>query len=85
MFQLMEHLGFDYIINSQILWGDYDTVSRLSICELVRPKNADYVTVIRYLWDGKSRSVLLDGLSAGAQEAASGLEQAVGGAEGGDG
>ncbi len=70
MFQLMEHLGFDYIINSQILWGDYDTVSQLSICELVRPKNADYVTVIRYLWDGKSRSVVLDGLG----EAASGWE-----------
>ncbi len=70
MFQLMEHLGFDYIINSQILWGDYDTVSQLSICELVRPKNADYVTVIRYLWNGKYRSLLADGLA----EAASGWE-----------
>lgn len=70
MFQLMEHLGFHYIINSQILWGDYDTVSRLSICELVRPKNADYVTVIRYLWNGQYRSLLVDGLA----EAASGWE-----------
>ena len=66
MFQLMEHLGFDYIINSQILWGDYDTVSQLSICELVRPKNADYVTVIRYLWDGKYRSLLMDSLTEAA-------------------
>lgn len=63
MFELMEHLGFDYIINSQILWGDYNTVSELAICELVRPKNADYVTVIRYHWDGQHRSLILDGLS----------------------
>lgn len=61
MFELMEHLGFDYIINSQILWGDYDTVPELSICELIRPKNADHVTVIRYLWDGKVRSLLTTG------------------------
>ena len=58
--------SFDYIINSQILWGDYDTVSQLSICELVRPKNADYVTVIRYLWDGKYRSLLMDSLTEAA-------------------
>jgi hypothetical protein len=30
-------------------------VSELSICELVRPKNADYVTVIHYYWDGRER------------------------------
>ncbi|WP_126425840.1 TIGR02680 family protein [Brevibacillus marinus] len=53
MFQLIEQLGFNYMMNSQALWGDYDTVSHLAICELVRPKNADYVTVIRYRWDGK--------------------------------
>lgn len=53
MFALVEELGFNYIMNSQALWGDYDTVPSLSICELVRPKNAPYVTVIRYHWDGK--------------------------------
>jgi hypothetical protein len=58
MFDLMEKLGFDYIINSQSLWGDYDTANRLSICELVRPKNAPWVTVIRYLWDGHTRRLL---------------------------
>jgi len=60
MFQLTEELGFNYIMNSQILWGDYDTVDRLSICELVRPKNADFVTVIRYLWDGQCKRVIMD-------------------------
>ncbi|TCS84480.1 TIGR02680 family protein [Tepidibacillus fermentans] len=54
MFDLVEKLGFNYIFNSQALWGDYDTVSQLSICELVRPKNASFVTVVRYYWDGKA-------------------------------
>lgn len=60
MFEVVEQLGFNYIMNSQALWGDYDTVSSLSICELVRPKNADYVTVIRYEWDGKQKTLVFD-------------------------
>ncbi len=58
MFDLVEKMGFNYIINSQALWGDYDTVKQLSICELVRPKNAPFVTIVRYLWDGSSRRLL---------------------------
>ncbi|MTH54255.1 TIGR02680 family protein [Bacillus mangrovi] len=57
MFEIVEHLGFDYIMNSQVLWGDYDTISSLSVCELVRPKNADYVSVLRYRWDGNKLSL----------------------------
>jgi hypothetical protein len=53
MFEIVEKLGFNYIMNSQVLWGDYETVKGLAICELVRPKNADFVTVIRYKWDGQ--------------------------------
>ncbi|MEH7117152.1 TIGR02680 family protein [Neobacillus vireti] len=60
MFEVVEQLSFNYIMNSQALWGDYDTISSLSICELVRPKNADFVTVIRYEWDGKQRSLVLE-------------------------
>ncbi|WP_328586687.1 TIGR02680 family protein [Neobacillus vireti] len=60
MFEVVEQLGFNYIMNSQALWGDYDTISSLSICELVRPKNADFVTVIRYQWDGKQRTFVVD-------------------------
>jgi len=55
MFEIVEQLGFNYIMNSQVLWGDYDTIDALSICELVRPKNADFVSVIRYHWDGHKR------------------------------
>ncbi len=55
MFALMQQLEFCYIINSQGLWGDYDTAGRLAISELVRPKNAPFVTVVPYLWDGAAR------------------------------
>lgn len=58
MFEVVEQLGFNYIMNSQALWGDYDTISSLAICELVRPKNANFVTVIRYRWDGHKRSIV---------------------------
>jgi hypothetical protein len=60
MFEVVEQLGFNYIMNSQALWGDYDTITSLSICELVRPKNADFVTVIRYQWDGKQRTFVIE-------------------------
>ncbi|RBP00210.1 TIGR02680 family protein [Rossellomorea aquimaris] len=55
MFEVIEQLGFNYIMNSQALWGDYDTVPSLSIADLLRPKNADFVTVMRYEWDGVHR------------------------------
>ena len=58
MFRLLEELELNFIMNSQILWGDYDTVPALSICELVRPNNANYVSVIRYRWNGQVRELV---------------------------
>ncbi|GAA0353240.1 hypothetical protein GCM10008932_02840 [Alkalibacterium iburiense] len=58
LFEVVEELGFNYIMNSQALWGDYETVSELAISELFRPQNADHVAVIRYNWDGKKRTLL---------------------------
>lgn len=55
MFALVHELGFDYIMNSQALWGCYPTVSSLNIAELWRPQNARIVTVLRYHWDGHVR------------------------------
>lgn len=55
MFRIMEEPGLSYIINSQVLRGDYNTVPSLSICELIRPNNADYVSVLRYVWNGERR------------------------------
>lgn len=59
MFRLLNELDLNYMINSQILWGDYDTVPSLSICELLRPDNAEYVTVMRYKWNGKVKELLV--------------------------
>ena len=55
MFKMVEELDFDYIMNSQALWGCYQTVKKLRISELLRPLNANYVTVINYLWNGKEK------------------------------
>ncbi len=58
MFKLMIELEFDFIINSQILWGDYDTVPSLGISELLRENNAKFVSVMRYRWNGKYKEIL---------------------------
>ena len=55
MFELVQKLDFDYIINSQVLWGCYETVPSLRIAELLRPANSDVVTVINYVWNGHER------------------------------
>ena len=57
MFKLVQKLDFDYIINSQVLWGCYDTVPSLRIAELLRPANSDIVTVINYYWNGHERII----------------------------
>ncbi len=58
MFRLMAQFDFDFIINSQVLWGDCDTLDALAIYQLIRPENAKFVTVMPYLWNGKSKELL---------------------------
>lgn len=41
MFRLMTEFRFDFIINSQVLWGDCDTLDALAIYQLIRPGNAE--------------------------------------------
>ena len=55
MFELVGMLNFDYIMNSQALWGCYSCVQNLNIVELHRPGNASFVTLLRYFWDGSVR------------------------------
>ncbi|MBQ8625553.1 MAG: TIGR02680 family protein, partial [Agathobacter sp.] len=55
MFELVHKLDFDYIMNSQSLWGCYETVKGIKIAELHRPMNSQIVTVIRYTWNGHER------------------------------
>lgn len=60
MFRLMTEFEFDFIINSQVLWGDCDTLDALAIYQLIRPENAKFVTVMPYLWNGHSKELLED-------------------------
>lgn len=55
MFDLVHILDFDYIMNSQALWGCYENVRALRIAELLRPLDSRIVTVIRYTWNGHER------------------------------
>lgn len=55
MFELVHKLDFDYIMNSQSLWGCFETVKELRIAELLRPQNSQTVSVIRYTWNGHER------------------------------
>ncbi len=55
MFELVKKFDFDYIMNSQALWGCYPSVPSLRIAELLRPGNSQIVTVIYYLWNGKQK------------------------------
>lgn len=59
-FKALEQLGFNYMMNSQALFGDYETVPALNIYELIRPKNADFVSLIAYHWNGSQRRLIPD-------------------------
>lgn len=72
MFRLMAEFEFDFIINSQVLWGDCDTLDALAIYQLLRPENAKFVTVMSYLWNGHARVMLED--ESEMEEQAAGLE-----------
>jgi ABC-type lipopolysaccharide export system ATPase subunit len=70
MFRLVEQLHFNYIMNSQVLWGDYDVVPSLNVYELLRPRNAAYVTVVGSHWDGHVRKLMTGGADNDGQAAA---------------
>ncbi|WAH36349.1 TIGR02680 family protein [Alicyclobacillus dauci] len=58
MFELLTDMKFDYMMTSQQLWGCYDTVPALSIYEVFRPNDVDFVTVIPYYWNGHTRRMI---------------------------
>jgi len=60
MFQLLTEMGFDYMMTSQVLWGCYDTVPRLAIYEIYRPKDVDFVTLFHYRWNGRMKEYVQD-------------------------
>lgn len=57
MFELIEKLDFDYIMNSQQLWGCYESVKNLRIAELTNLRDKKMILVNRFLWNGKNKSL----------------------------
>ncbi len=57
MFELIAKFDFDYVMNSQSLWGDYETCPSLAIYELYRPDGQKFISHIAYEWDGHARKV----------------------------
>ncbi|WP_338213958.1 TIGR02680 family protein [Companilactobacillus muriivasis] len=57
LFKTIDQLGFNYIMTSQQLQAEYDTVPSLNTYELLRDKgkDGDLVTAIQLHWDGKKR------------------------------
>lgn len=59
MFRILTKLELEYIINSQVLWGEYDTIPSLAINELVSDPELKVVTIIRYIWNGQKRELMV--------------------------
>lgn len=58
MFRIVESMHFNYIMNSQAVWGEYDVVPELNIYNLMRPLNKPFVTLVKFHWDGHMRRPL---------------------------
>ena len=59
-FRILDKLDIDYVLTSQQLWGDYETVKHLAISELHHPINSKVVSIVKYKWDGVSRRKIDD-------------------------
>ena len=59
MFRILTKLDLEYIINSQVLWGEYDTIPSLTINELISDPSSKVVSVIRYIWNGNKRELVI--------------------------
>ena len=59
-FRILDKLDIDYVLTSQQLWGDYETIRHLAISELHHPIGSKVVSVIKYKWDGISRTKIDD-------------------------
>lgn len=60
MFRLMSEFQFNFIINSQVLWGDCDTLDGLAIYQLHRLNNQKFVTVMSFIWNGLERKSVME-------------------------
>ena len=58
MFRILTKLDLEYVINSQVLWGEYDTIPSLAINELISDPKNKVVCIIRYHWNGVKRELV---------------------------
>ena len=57
-FRILNDMELDYVMTSQILWGDYQTIKHLAISELHHLAGSDVVSILKYKWDGIKRSLI---------------------------
>lgn len=60
LFKACEQLNFNYMMNSQALYGEYPAVSSLMTYQLLRPLNANIVSVVQYHWNGKVKKLITE-------------------------
>lgn len=53
LFGLLVQLDLDFVITSERLWGDHDTVPSLAIYEALRDPNQRGIAQYEYRWDGR--------------------------------
>ncbi len=58
LFDILGKLNLDYILTSQALWGDYEKVKDLAICELTKDESIKAVAVQHFHWNGKVKVIL---------------------------
>lgn len=58
LFGLLVQLDLDFVITSERLWGDFDTVPSLLISEALRDPSQRGIAHYQYRWDGRALHVL---------------------------
>ena len=53
LFGLLVDLDLDFVITSERLWGDHDTVPSLAIYEALRDPAQRGIAQFEYRWDGR--------------------------------
>ena len=53
LFGLLVQLDLDFVVTSERLWGDHDTVPALAIYEALRDPNERGIAQYRHTWDGQ--------------------------------
>lgn len=60
LFRFLGELRLDYFLNSYALYGDYNTVDSLSIYDFSKNPDEDFVTLVRYYWNGQRMVLVTD-------------------------